>query len=252
MSEPPRGMSPTAEKLARQARAAIRTDHRITVYNVVLVICGLSFLVLAVYILAALNTSRDAAVERDAAITAIQEELKTVCRQADFSELPADGKQRCRRAEQNRLPPEVEVIIEEGTPGPTGAEGEQGPRGEKGEKGDRGRRGLTGARGVRGLMGLQGPAGEKGDPCDPDVDPDCRGPKGDPGGPGPKGDPCDPAVNPECRGPKGDPGTDAPVIVNIRFDRNADGDCIVIFEFDARDAIHTGVPEHFCTGKPPQ
>lgn len=89
-------------------------------------------------------------------------------------------------------------ISQRALPGLAGKPGGRGPQGLPGI-------GRPGPRGPRGIPGatpkipapIPGPPGA---PCDPQKDPDCRGPKGE------QGQSCDPDRDPNCRGPQGSAG----------------------------------------------
>lgn len=212
MDNQPENMSPRGMELSNQAREAIKIRRRVTISNAILFACAAAFVIFGVYIVATIREAGAAAAERDYAISVIQDELKTVCRQADPDDLTVANKQRCERAERNIPPPQVQII--QGQEGPRGATGLRGFRGQAGIPGIKGPRGATGRDGVAGRTGPQGPPGIPG-PAGPQGEPGVQGEPGPQGEQGPAGvngkDGADGQPGTDgAQGPQGEPGPTCP------------------------------------------
>jgi hypothetical protein len=130
-----------------------------------------------------------------------QNTVKSACAAVEGQALPADVREDCEAAQQNKLPEVIQSVVK-GPAGRTGDTGEPGPKGDKGEKGDKGDKGDSGESGLtgpEGAPGLLGPTGDVG-PQGPQGDSGPAGPQGEPGESGPMGP----------QGPQGPAGPNCP------------------------------------------
>lgn len=114
-------LTPQARRLSVQIRKREMIEARAPVLSVsIKVLIGLliiSVLVLAAWIWASTATTRAEGERRDAAIAAIQSDLKNVCRKTPLESLAPSEKDSCYRAEAN-IPPS-QVTIEQPAPSQT-------------------------------------------------------------------------------------------------------------------------------------
>lgn len=106
----------TLQKLDR-ARHRDRQGHWLTITLIVLVVVAIaSFVAGGVYGKGRVDGAVATGVENSKEISALREDMKTVCRQADTAELPTSEQDKCFRAEAN-LPPQSTAVVQ--APSPT-------------------------------------------------------------------------------------------------------------------------------------
>lgn len=165
-------------------------------------------------------------------LTAINDDLKTVCRVTP--EKDAQAEDTCAKAERGELPGPQGLPGDQGPPGSVGPKGDTGTPGRDGNDGQSGQPGPRGEMGPSGVQGAQGEAGETGPKGDPgEAGP--AGPQGDTGPAGPKGD----------TGATGEQGETGPGVSSVDIAEDSGG-CSLVVTYTNGKIQSVSIPAAFC------